>query len=239
MRSFITSSLLIFVFFLSFLANAEEGFQDETVNEPNAATEAATEKDKASESEIATKEGPSKLTDEKQSPSKTSGPAELSDESVKLSKESDQQTEVETLEDQSVEDPELTAAKKAFVAQEVIDGAKFASVYSKYKEALFSSVKNKNSKKKSKSKPAPAGEVKKASPEVYKELIPIWNNAMDLYNNQKWDEAIKEFKECDKLEENYVGRPTTPCKVYISRCEEFKINSPGKDWDGTYSLKSK
>ena len=76
-------------------------------------------------------------------------------------------------------------------------------------------------------------------PPIYKELLPLWEQAMELYLSQKWDDAIKTFKECDKLEEDYVGRPTTPSKLYISRCKEFKENSPGKDWDGSYKLTSK
>ena len=43
----------------------------------------------------------------------------------------------------------------------------------------------------------------------------------------------------DKLEEEYIGRPTTPCNVYISRCEDYKENSPGKDWNGAFKLTSK
>ncbi len=76
-------------------------------------------------------------------------------------------------------------------------------------------------------------------PEIYKKLIPVWDKAIDLYTNQKWDDAIKAFEECDKLEEDYIGRPTTPCKVYITRCESFKENSPGKDWNGAFKLTSK
>ncbi len=76
-------------------------------------------------------------------------------------------------------------------------------------------------------------------PEVYKELIPAWDKAIEHYTNQDWDDAIKIFKKCDKLEEEYIGRPTTPCKVYINRCEEFKENSPGKDWNGAFKLTSK
>ena len=76
-------------------------------------------------------------------------------------------------------------------------------------------------------------------PELYKKLIPVWDKAIKLYTNQKWDDAIKVFEECDKLEEEYIGRPTTPCKVYISRCEAFKKNSPGKDWNGAFQLTSK
>ena len=76
-------------------------------------------------------------------------------------------------------------------------------------------------------------------PEVYKKLIPLWDKAIDLYTNQKWDDAIKVFEECDELEEEYIGRPTTPCKVYILRCESFKENSPAEDWNGAFKLTSK
>jgi adenylate cyclase len=75
--------------------------------------------------------------------------------------------------------------------------------------------------------------------EIYNKLLPLWDKAIKLYANQKWDEAISEFNKCDKLEEKYIGRPTTPCKVYISRCKEFKTNSPGKGWDGSWTLTEK
>ena len=76
-------------------------------------------------------------------------------------------------------------------------------------------------------------------PDIYKELIPIWDKAIELYSNQQWDKAIKTFDKCHKLEEEYIGRPTTPCKLYIARCEEFKAHSPGKDWNGAYKLTEK
>ena len=57
--------------------------------------------------------------------------------------------------------------------------------------------------------------------------------------DRNWDDAIKVFEECDELEEEYIGRPTTPCKVYILRCESFKENSPGEDWNGAFKLTSK
>ena len=76
-------------------------------------------------------------------------------------------------------------------------------------------------------------------PEVYIKLLPLWGKAIELYTKQKWDEAIKAFNKCDDLEEKYIGRSTTPCKVYISRCEELMVNSPGKDWDGSWTLTEK
>jgi adenylate cyclase len=76
-------------------------------------------------------------------------------------------------------------------------------------------------------------------PEVYNDLLPLWDEAIKLYTNQKWDNAIKAFNKCDQLEEDFIGRPTTPCKVYIARCEKLKADSPNKDWDGSWILKDK
>ena len=45
-------------------------------------------------------------------------------------------------------------------------------------------------------------------PKVYNKLLPLWNKAIKLYTKQEWDEAIIVFKKCDKLEEEYIGRPT-------------------------------
>ncbi|MAV64209.1 MAG: hypothetical protein CMG00_03340 [Candidatus Marinimicrobia bacterium] len=76
-------------------------------------------------------------------------------------------------------------------------------------------------------------------PSNYNELIPLWDKAVSLYKKQKWDDAIKLFQKCDKLEEQYIGRPTTPSLFFIDRCNEFKENPPSEDWDGIYTLKSK
>ena len=76
-------------------------------------------------------------------------------------------------------------------------------------------------------------------PAIYNEILPLWDNAIELYTSQKWDEATKAFEKCNELEEDYIGRPTTPCKVYITRCEKLKADSPKKDWDGSWTLTSK
>ena len=76
-------------------------------------------------------------------------------------------------------------------------------------------------------------------PKSFHKLLPLWNDAMQLYVGKRWDAATTLFKKCDKFEENYIGRPTTPCKVYILRCEKFKLNPPGNDWDGSWSLSEK
>lgn len=71
------------------------------------------------------------------------------------------------------------------------------------------------------------------------ELVSIYTEALGLYIVMEWDKAIARFQESQKLETIFTKRPTTPSKVYIERCEYFKENSPGKDWDGTWTLTSK
>ena len=75
--------------------------------------------------------------------------------------------------------------------------------------------------------------------QIYKNLLPLWDEAIKNYYNQNWDKAIKLFNECEKYEEEYIGRPTNPSSLYIDRCKEFKQNPPDKDWDGSDKLKSK
>ena len=67
----------------------------------------------------------------------------------------------------------------------------------------------------------------------------LYHQSMELYRQQKWDEAKATFAESEKLEEVILRRPTTPSRVYIARCEHFKANPPGADWDGTWTLISK
>jgi len=76
-------------------------------------------------------------------------------------------------------------------------------------------------------------------PETYTKLLPLWEKAIELYTKQQWNDAIKAFNKCDRLEEHYIDRPTTPSKVYISRCQELKANAPIKDWNGSWTLTSK
>ncbi|MAJ43451.1 MAG: hypothetical protein CMF96_01735 [Candidatus Marinimicrobia bacterium] len=77
---------------------------------------------------------------------------------------------------------------------------------------------------------------------IYQELLPIWDEALENYNSMNWDNAIELFQKCDSLEEDYIGRPTTPSKVYIERCKSYKIAPPvknGEKWDGVFKLTKK
>ena len=76
-------------------------------------------------------------------------------------------------------------------------------------------------------------------PEPYKKILPAFHEAIAYYFNQDWEKAIEAFKAADELEEMFAGRKTNPSRIYIPRCEHFKVNPPGDDWDGVWTLTSK
>lgn len=63
--------------------------------------------------------------------------------------------------------------------------------------------------------------------------------ARNLYQNQKWDDAIKLFSETSRALEAIPGKGDGPCEMYVERCDYFKQNPPGKEWDGTWEMTSK
>jgi adenylate cyclase len=76
-------------------------------------------------------------------------------------------------------------------------------------------------------------------PELYKELLPRFHDALALYKKQEWDLASTAFETVEKLEDMVPGRKTNPSRVYIDRCAHLKQNPPGNDWDGVWTLTSK
>jgi adenylate cyclase len=76
-------------------------------------------------------------------------------------------------------------------------------------------------------------------PDEQLKMVAIYNEGMELYRQQKWDAGIEKFKASETLEEVFPKRPNTPSKVYIERCEHFKANPPGPDWDGSWTLTAK
>jgi adenylate cyclase len=76
-------------------------------------------------------------------------------------------------------------------------------------------------------------------PPGYDKLLPAYNEALKLYRNQDWVKAVDAFKESDKLEDMFPGRKTNPSRIYIPRCEHYRDNPPGDDWDGSWALTKK
>lgn len=76
-------------------------------------------------------------------------------------------------------------------------------------------------------------------PPGYDKLLPAYDEALELYKNQEWAKAIDAFKASNELESMFPGRKTNPSRIYIPRCEHYKENRPGDDWDGVWTLTSK
>lgn len=76
-------------------------------------------------------------------------------------------------------------------------------------------------------------------PEQQIHMHALYHQGIDLYRQQQWDEATASFTESEKLEEVFPKRPTTPSRLYIERCEYFRANPPGAEWDGSWTLTSK
>jgi tetratricopeptide (TPR) repeat protein len=66
------------------------------------------------------------------------------------------------------------------------------------------------------------------------ELLKRYNEALQLYKNRQWTEAIAGFKKA--LE---VDPEDGPSKLYIKRSEEYMENPPGDDWDGVFVMNTK
>ncbi|MBF0361711.1 MAG: adenylate/guanylate cyclase domain-containing protein [Oligoflexia bacterium] len=85
------------------------------------------------------------------------------------------------------------------------------------------------------------GEKGKTNPDLIT-LKDLFHQGIKLYKEQKWDEAILTFEK--SLEYEYKRYPDlkhkpNPSKVYIERCNLFKENPPGTNWDGVFTLAHK
>ena len=80
---------------------------------------------------------------------------------------------------------------------------------------------------------------KDQEPEIYKKILPVFHEGLEYYFKQDWDRAIEAFQTADELEEMFPGRKTNPSRIYIPRCQNFKSNPPGDDWDGVWTQTSK
>ncbi len=71
-------------------------------------------------------------------------------------------------------------------------------------------------------------------PENLKEIIDIYQQALDHYYNRDWDKAIKYFNRVMDLKPN-----DGPSQTYIKRCNQFKNEPPAENWDGVFQLTTK
>ena len=65
------------------------------------------------------------------------------------------------------------------------------------------------------------------------EVLEMFNNGMEFYNEARWDDSIKFFKKAEK------ANPKDKASImYIDRCKTLKKQNP-KDWNGVWVSKSK
>ncbi|HLB59082.1 MAG TPA: adenylate/guanylate cyclase domain-containing protein, partial [Bdellovibrionota bacterium] len=63
------------------------------------------------------------------------------------------------------------------------------------------------------------------------DLTKLWKEALSLYQDRKWKEALGHFQE---ILSTYPS--DYPSEMYVKRCEQFAKNPPPKDWDGVFAL---
>ncbi|MDD3146664.1 MAG: adenylate/guanylate cyclase domain-containing protein, partial [Candidatus Riflebacteria bacterium] len=66
------------------------------------------------------------------------------------------------------------------------------------------------------------------------ELSEMYDRAIQLHLERKWDEAIATFEELLKR-----WPDDGPSHTYIARCKEYKETPPPEGWDGRYILTHK
>ena len=66
------------------------------------------------------------------------------------------------------------------------------------------------------------------------EALGQFNDGYRMWNEGKWDKAIKLFQAVKKINPNDVA-----AQLYIDRCNHMKINPPKGKWDGVWVMKTK
>ncbi|BDA78756.1 hypothetical protein LPTSP3_g16860 [Leptospira kobayashii] len=59
----------------------------------------------------------------------------------------------------------------------------------------------------------------------------LYESGFTAYLNQDWDKAISLFENAEKAK----GKKDKASHLIIERCLEYKLSSPGKDWDGVFT----
>ncbi len=84
-----------------------------------------------------------------------------------------------------------------------------------------------------KSKPERAYQIleeKSQASQDMQENVATFHQALDLYRNKRWDDALNLFR---KIKDDKLSA------VYVSRIEQLKQNPPPGDWSGVYDLTQK
>jgi len=74
----------------------------------------------------------------------------------------------------------------------------------------------------------------KGLPDDHVEAIALFEKGLQLYRQQRWDEAIEVFQGVSDTKKGILS-----AEVYIERILDLKSNPPGEGWDGVYVMKTK
>ena len=67
-----------------------------------------------------------------------------------------------------------------------------------------------------------------------KEAIRYFQNGLELYKKQNWDEAIQVFQSVITMDKDLYA-----ADLYIQRTLDLKANPPGPDWNGVFVMTTK
>ncbi|MBW1742114.1 MAG: CHASE2 domain-containing protein [Deltaproteobacteria bacterium] len=70
--------------------------------------------------------------------------------------------------------------------------------------------------------------------DVLRSVVELYAKGVSAYRNYEWDEAIGHFSEA--LSANPHDGPS---QTMLSRCKDFKVSPPGKDWNGSFTMATK
>jgi class 3 adenylate cyclase/CHASE2 domain-containing sensor protein len=72
------------------------------------------------------------------------------------------------------------------------------------------------------------------APDTKMQAAELYEQGVQHYLKQEWDQGIQLFDQAMAVEPD-----DPPSQVYRERCETFKVNPPGEDWDGVYVMTTK
>lgn len=70
--------------------------------------------------------------------------------------------------------------------------------------------------------------------DVQKGVLEHYTKGIVFYRMQEWEKGIEAFNKALEIDEN-----DGPSKLYLSRCQFFRDNPPGQEWDGVYTFTTK
>ncbi len=71
------------------------------------------------------------------------------------------------------------------------------------------------------------------------DCMAIFAQGREAYANQNWKQAIDCFTEANNLYRSKKEKDDQPSQLYIKRCQEFIIQPPAIDWNGSWEMTDK